>query len=361
MNELERAVRILLSQTPSAPALGGLERRARHRRVRHWSTTVVVVLVISIAAVGVAGAIGHHGNTQHIAVSPTTSTTVDANATACALGFFQQEKAQLEGLEKQLNEQLTEETKPPPSPNAGATDAAHQAVLRELSDVDIWMLAVESDDGAAPDLSSSADSLSPDDPRCKSAPVPAAVAAEWCGESRFLDAQRVQLRMVEQQLNQQLTDELASHLPNAGATDAAHQAVLRELSGIEQRILQWDEIRPGPFTCPPAHEPTVLPPTDGPTVPPPAAETWCEESQFLDAQRIQLKTLEEQLNQQLTDQLATHSPDAGATDAAHQAVLREQSAVQQRILALEENRPRSDSYTCPPADAPTTTTVVPTP
>ena len=81
------------------------------------------------------------------------------------------------------------------------------------------------------------------------------------------------------------------------------------------------------------------------------------EQQFrvLDAQRVQLAALEQQLNAQLTNELATHSPNAGATDAAHQAVLREQSDIQQRILRLEESRPtgggvlehQSQGVSCP--------------
>ena len=54
---------------------------------------------------------------------------------------------------------------------------------------------------------------------------------------------------------------------------------------------------------------------------------------------VQLETLERQLNQQLTNELATHDPNAGSTDAAHQAVLRQQSDVQQRILRLDESQP----------------------
>jgi len=47
------------------------------------------------------------------------------------------------------------------------------------------------------------------------------------------------------------------------------------------------------------------------------------------------------LDAQLTSELATHSPNAGATDAAHQAVLREQSDIEQRILRLEDHEPCS--------------------
>ena len=61
---------------------------------------------------------------------------------------------------------------------------------------------------------------------------------------RFLDAQRFQLKAVEQQLDAQLTGELAAHSPNAGATDASHQAVLRELSDNQQWILRLEEQRP---------------------------------------------------------------------------------------------------------------------
>jgi hypothetical protein len=66
---------------------------------------------------------------------------------------------------------------------------------------------------------------------------------------RILDVRRVQLKNLEQQLNDQLTAELAAHSPNAGATDAAHQATLREQSDIQQRILRLSESRTGPTSC----------------------------------------------------------------------------------------------------------------
>src|SRR5690349_20878328 len=218
MNEFEHAVRTLLAQTPAAPGLDGLERRARHRRIRHASTVVVVAVAIAAATVGVAGAFGHHTSSPQIAVSPTTSTTVDASATVCALGFLEQQKAQLDVLEKKLTDQLTAELAAH-SPYAGATDATHQAVLREQSDIDQRILDVQAADGGQPDLGSRAPSLSPDDPRCTRT-VPAATVAAEARCFDLLDAQRVQLKALEQQLYQQLTEELAAHSPNAGATDA---------------------------------------------------------------------------------------------------------------------------------------------
>ena len=59
---------------------------------------------------------------------------------------------------------------------------------------------------------------------------------------------------------------------------------------------------------------------------------------FLFGQQVALRTQEQQVNAQLTAELAAHSPNAGATDAAHQAVLREQADIQQRILRLSESR-----------------------
>jgi hypothetical protein len=64
-----------------------------------------------------------------------------------------------------------------------------------------------------------------------------------------------------------------------------------------------------------------------------------QEWRFREAQAAQLRTLEQQLNAQLTAELAVTSPNAGATDASHQAVLREQSDIQQRLLHLGEQRP----------------------
>jgi hypothetical protein len=262
MNELEHAVRVLLAQTPPAPQLEGLERRARHRRLRDMSAIVVVAVVIAAATVGVAGALGHRASSPQIAVSPTTSTTVNVNTSACALGFLEQQKAQLEQLEKQLNDKLTGELAAH-SLNAGATDAAHQAVLRELSDIDHRILTEEDAAGDRPDLGSPAHTLHPDDPRCTAiatttttTTVSAAAVAAWSSQFHFLDAQRVQLQTLEQQLSQRLTAELAAHSPNAGATDAAHQAVLRAQSDVQQRILRLEESRPnGGLTLPSAGEP----------------------------------------------------------------------------------------------------------
>jgi hypothetical protein len=328
MNELERAIRTLLAQTPTGPELQGLERRARHRRIRHASTIVVVAVAIAVATVGVAGAIDHRSSGPQIAVSPTTSTTVDTNVAECALVVLEQQKAQLAQLEKELTDQLTAELAAH-SPYAGATDATHQAVLREQSDVDQRILDAQAADGGRPDLGSPAPSLNPADSGCtRTVPAATAEAEAECWSS--LDA----------------------HSPNVGDTAAAHRAVLSEVSDAQQHILQLEEYTPGsgPFTCPPDAEQAAAE----------EADAWCQEWEFLDAQRVQLKTLEEQLNQQLTAELAAHSPNAGATDAAHQAVLREQSDVQQHILQLDERRPGSGPL-CRPADESSTTTTVPTP
>jgi hypothetical protein len=160
---------------------------------------------------------------------------------------------------------------------------------------------------------------------------------QWCAESRFLDLQRAHLETLEQQLTNQLTEELATHSFNAGATDAAHQAVLREQSELEQRIVRLHDTRPSSAPCPPCAS------HDG-ALPQPSA-AYNTEFQRLDVKRIQLQVVERTLNERLTRELAEHSPDAPATDAAHQSVLREQSDVQQQILHLEENRPISTA--CP--------------
>jgi hypothetical protein len=55
---------------------------------------------------------------------------------------------------------------------------------------------------------------------------------------RSLDRQRVVLVNLERDLNDDLAAELAAHSPNVGATDAHHQAVLRELSDLQQRLLR---------------------------------------------------------------------------------------------------------------------------
>jgi len=72
-----------------------------------------------------------------------------------------------------------------------------------------------------------------------------------------------------------------------------------------------------------------------------SSTTLSFDAQFrcLDAQRVQLTTLEEQLNNQLNEELAAHSPNAGATDASHQAVLRQIAAVNSRILRLQQGDP----------------------
>jgi hypothetical protein len=55
-----------------------------------------------------------------------------------------------------------------------------------------------------------------------------------------LDAQRASLVDLERDLNDELRAELAANSPNVGTTDAKHQAVLRELSDLQQRLLRLE-------------------------------------------------------------------------------------------------------------------------
>jgi hypothetical protein len=166
-----------------------------------------------------------------------------------------------------------------------------------------------------------------------------AAAAAAC-QLRFLDEQETQLKQLEKQLNNQLTVELLSHSPNAGATDAAHQAVLRELSDVAYRILKVkseQHARLDLDTSTPVPDDAAC----GRLVTNPNAlslPTLRKDYRLLDARRAQLGRLETTLNQQLTDALARHASNAGVLDARHQAVLREQADVEQRILRLEESR-----------------------
>jgi hypothetical protein len=72
-------------------------------------------------------------------------------------------------------------------------------------------------------------------------------------------------------------------------------------------------------------------------------QTWLADFnprwRFLLQQATQLRTQEQRLSAELTAELATRSPNAGATDAAHEATLREQRDLQQRIFSLAESRP----------------------
>src|SRR5262245_59345085 len=71
-----------------------------------------------------------------------------------------------------------------------------------------------------------------------------------------------------------------------------------------------------------------------------AIAAYQSEYDLLDKARVGLQRQEEQLNNQLNVALATRSADVGTIDAKHQAVLRELSDLQQRILRLENNRPQ---------------------
>jgi hypothetical protein len=62
--------------------------------------------------------------------------------------------------------------------------------------------------------------------------------------------------------------------------------------------------------------------------------SFAEQWHILDAQRVLLKDLEQRLNAKFTAELAAHSPNVGATDAAHQVALREQADNQQKMLTL---------------------------
>src|SRR5262245_59330841 len=245
MNELDHAVRDLLSKTPPGPGVDGIERRARRRRLRHGITVVIVGVLVAVATVGVIATGGHHSSSPQIALSPTTALRADATVAACALGGLQRYKAELEASEKQLNDQLLLELAAH-SPNGGVTDAAHQSVLREMSDIDHQILATETAHRLPADLSPSVRrSL---DPNCIK--ILSGAVVTWCEQRRFLDEQRVQLATLERQLNEQLTQELATHSPTAGATDASHQAVLREQSDVQQRIVKLEDERPVPSCSP---------------------------------------------------------------------------------------------------------------
>ena len=58
-----------------------------------------------------------------------------------------------------------------------------------------------------------------------------------CETYSALDQQRVALRAKEQQLANDFYAALKTNSPNADTIDTQHQAVLRQLSDIQQRIL----------------------------------------------------------------------------------------------------------------------------
>src|SRR5262249_13800835 len=59
----------------------------------------------------------------------------------------------------------------------------------------------------------------------------------------------------------------------------------------------------------------------------------------LDGQRVALRRQEADLNQRLQAAFIANSPDIGTLDSQHQAVLRQLSDLQERILKLEANKP----------------------
>jgi hypothetical protein len=180
-------------------------------------------------------------------------------------------------------------------------------------------------------------------------PVTAVTVAEC--QVRFLDEQEAQLRQQEKQLDNQLSVELLHRSPNAGATDAAHQAVLRELSDLSSRISQLRSERARLDPAPPPDDDSCR--QIMATATQRAKALWCQMSRFLDSQRRELVSLEQHLNVRLTEALAKHAANAGALDAEHQAVLREEIDVQQRILRLDEAR--ESPSPCPVAE--TTTSI----
>jgi hypothetical protein len=190
--------------------------------------------------------------------------------------------------------------------------------------------------------------------------TPPSASAALC-ELRLLDTQMTQLQRLEKQLNDELAVELRNLSPNAGATDAAHQAVLRELSAATERVLRLKGERatqralaastpaPDDKAC------CVIAATSNPL--PLAA--FNEQYHILDTQRVQLESVERRLNEQLTEALAKHASNAGELDAQHQAVLRDEIDIQQRILRLDEARPSRSP--CPGNDETNTSIAVSAP
>jgi hypothetical protein len=88
-----------------------------------------------------------------------------------------------------------------------------------------------------------------------------------------------------------------------------------------------------------------IPPTSRPvtstTVDPCAA--FNAQYTMLDTTRVNLEQLEQRFNDQLNAALHSKAPDTGTIDAKHQAVLRQISEVQERILRMEQGRPSSQA------------------
>lgn len=226
MNRFNDAVDDLLSNVPPRPGLDALATRMRRRQRRRAIAIVVLVGVVSLASVGVAASLGRNASSPQIAVSPPTSTTSSVPSSTCGVRELERQEAGLKAQEKQLDDELRAAQRTN-APNSGVLDAERQAVLRRLSDVMYQRLS-----------------------GCDGTPGTSIDATtNWCAQFDVLDAQRLQLESLERRLNDQLTFELAAHSPNAGATDAQHQAVLRQQSDVQQRILRLEETGP-PAECP---------------------------------------------------------------------------------------------------------------
>ena len=73
-----------------------------------------------------------------------------------------------------------------------------------------------------------------------------------------------------------------------------------------------------------------------------------EQWNFLDTTRLKLRLDEQQLADQLSAAIASHSSDIATLDAKHQAVLRLISDLQERILKLEQTGPQSPTVSLIP-------------
>src|SRR4051794_9985147 len=230
MNRFDDAIRDVLTSAPPRPEIDELETRIRRHRARRGATVAVLVgVVVVVASITAAASLGHGTSRPQVAVSPTT-TSSGVTSAACGLGTIEAHEAYYKAQERALNTELlaAERTN---APNRDTIDAEHQAILRQLSDVEYQRLGAESQDLRVCDSTTTT-------------PTTTETAAMWCQQFSSLNRERVRLEVLERDGNERLTAEVASHSRNAGVTDAEHQAVLRRQSDVQQAILRLDENRP---------------------------------------------------------------------------------------------------------------------
>jgi hypothetical protein len=180
-------------------------------------------------------------------------------------------------------------------------------------------------------------------PQIAVSPTTSDVATSKCvlharQDEAALKASETELEASEAELTRALAAAQRDHAPNADSIDAQHQAVLRQIADVSQRILDVQLLRgvqPDLNAATPPAESGSCPRQSSTSDP----AGWCSQLRALDDESAQLEALEPVMNKELSVALAAHASIAGLLDAQHIAVLRELSDIQQHILRLAQSNP----------------------